>query len=84
MKKIFVKTDNRYADSCIQALSEERIVSFELDGNGVIVEEMCDGYFRAKLNKSALVALIGELNAMADKLTYDTVDPIIDESVDTA
>ena len=54
----------------LEKLSEERVVSFELNGKGtrMFVQEECDGHFLVALSKPEVKQLIDELNELYKKM----------------
>lgn len=61
----FLNTESR---SVIDALEDERIVYFSQEGDALMATECCDGYFMRRLSKAQVGALIGELQAIYERM----------------
>jgi hypothetical protein len=54
--------------SILNALEDNSIVGFDVQGDTIVVEEQCDGYFRRSLTKTQFAQLITELQALQGAL----------------
>lgn len=56
--------------SMLKMLELERVVSFELNSDGTILDadECCDGAFGMSMKKNQVAQLIGELQALYDRM----------------
>jgi len=52
----------------LAALEENRIVDFTVTDDGLVITEMCDGYFRRLLTRTQFAEMIAELQALLEKM----------------
>lgn len=55
-------------DSALEFLEWERVCSFKIENNEIIIEEECDNVFRVNLDKKMMEQFIQELTELTNQL----------------